>query len=53
MDLCVEIDGDDEPVQTQDLGEDEDQDHSDEETGLLSRASDPRVSHDADGEPGR
>jgi hypothetical protein len=53
LDLCVEVDGDDESVKTQDLGEDEDQDHPDEEAGLLSRTPDPRISHDADGEAGR
>jgi len=53
LDLCVEVDGDDQAVETQDLGEDEDQDHTDEETRLLGRASDSRISHDADGEPGR
>jgi len=43
----------DESVQTQDLGENEDQDHSDKETGLLGRASYTSVTHDANGKSSR
>ena len=44
----VEIDGDDQSVQTQDLGEDENQDHSDEEPRLLRRSSDSCVAYNSD-----
>ena len=49
--LCLgeEVDGDNEPVQAQDLGEDEDQDHADEEPRLLRRPPHAGVAHDADG----
>jgi len=43
----------DESVETQDLGENEDQDHSDKETGLLGRASYTSVTHDANGKSSR
>ena len=46
--LGVKVDGHDEPVQTQHLGEDQDEDHSDEESGLLRRAPHPRVAHHPD-----
>lgn len=46
----VQEDGDDEAVQAQDLSEDEDEDHADEEAGLLGRAAHARVADDADGE---
>lgn len=42
----------DEPVQPEDLGKDEDEDHPDEEARLLRRAAHARVAHDADGEAG-
>jgi hypothetical protein len=48
--LSVEVDGDDETVETQHLGEDENEDHTDEEARLLGRTSDPGVADDADGE---
>lgn len=51
--FSVEVDGDDEAVETEHLGENEDQDHADEETGLLGRSSHARVSHDADREARR
>lgn len=35
---------------TQDFGEDENQNHADKETGLLSSSSDTSVTDDADGE---
>ena len=44
---------DDETVETQDLGEDENEDHADIETRLLSCASNARVTDDADRETGR
>ena len=37
--LGVEVDGHDETVETQDFGENEDEDHSDIEAGLLCRSS--------------
>lgn len=40
----------DQAVQTQDFGENEDEDHADEETGLLGGAADTGVADDADGE---
>ena len=45
--LGVEVDRHDETVETQDLGEDEDEDHADKESGLLGCASHPGVSHHA------
>ena len=48
--LGGEDEGHDEAVQTQDLGEDQDQDHAHEEPGLLGRTPHARVPHDADGE---
>ena len=53
-DLCLgeQVDGDDEAVQTQDLCEDEDQDHADEEPRLLRRPSDAGVAHYPDGVAG-
>lgn len=50
--LSVQVDGDDETVQTQYFGEDEDKNHTDEETRLLGGTSDTSVAHDADGEAG-
>ena len=47
--LGVQIDGDDEPVETQHLGEDKDEDHADEEPGLLGGATDTSITDDADG----
>lgn len=41
--------GDNEPVETQDLGENQDEDHAHKEPGLLSRAPHAGVAHDADG----
>lgn len=53
--LCLgeEVDGDDEPVQAQDLCEDEDQDHADEEPRLLRRPPHAGVAHYPDGVAGR
>lgn len=51
--LCVEVDGDDEAVETQYLGENENQDHTDEQTGLLGGTSHTGVADDADSEAGR
>ena len=55
--LGVQVDRHDEAVQPEHLGEDEDEDHADEEPGLLGRAAHPGVAHDADGvarsEPGQ
>lgn len=49
----VQIDGNDESVQSQDLSENEDEDHSDEEPRLLRRSADTSVSDDADSIAGR
>jgi hypothetical protein len=46
--FCVEIDGDDEAVETKDLGENEDEDHADEESRLLGSATDSGVTDNAD-----
>jgi len=46
----VEVDGDNEAVETQYLSEDKDEDHADEEAGLLRRTTDARVSYYADRE---
>lgn len=45
--------GYDEAVETQNFSEDQNEDHAHEETRLLGGATDARVSHDADGKPGR
>ncbi|KAH9395003.1 hypothetical protein TYRP_005067 [Tyrophagus putrescentiae] len=42
--------GDDQPVETQHLCENENENHADEETRLLGRAADARVADYADGE---
>lgn len=47
-----EDEGDDEAVETQDFGEDKDEDHADEEAGLLGRPADAGVTDDTDGETG-
>lgn len=52
LSLGVHQQGDDESVKTQDFGENEDENHADEETGLLSGASDASVTNNADGESG-
>lgn len=48
-----EDEGDDEPVETQDLSENQNEDHAHEKPGLLSRAPHARVAHDADREARR
>ena len=48
--LGGEDEGYDEAIQTQDLGEDQDQDHANKEPGLLGRTPHTCVPHDADGE---
>lgn len=50
--FCGQDEGNDEPVETQDLSEDQDEDHAHEEPGLLRRASHTCVAHDADGKAG-
>lgn len=40
----------DQPIQTQDFGENEDQDHSDEEFGLLSRTADTSITDNTNSE---
>lgn len=50
--LGVKVDGDDETVQSEDLGEDQYENHADEQPRLLGRPSDARITHDPDGEPG-
>ena len=47
--LGVQIDGDDEPIETQHLGEDKNEDHADEEPGLLRGATDASITDDTDG----
>lgn len=42
-----EDEGDDEPVETQDLGENQDEDHAHKKPRLLSCAPHARVAHDA------
>lgn len=49
----VEVDGDDETVETQHFGENEDEDHADEEARLLSCAAHAGVADDANGETSR
>lgn len=49
----VQVDGNDQTVQTQYFGENEDQDHTDEQAGLLSCASYTCVTNDANGKTGR
>ena len=49
----VKVDGHDEAVETQDLGENEDQDHSYEEPRLLCCPSHTCVTHNADSVAGR
>lgn len=47
-----EDDGDNESIQTESFSEDEDQNHSDEDSGLLSIGSDTSVTHNSDSETG-
>lgn len=51
--LGVQVDGDDQTVETQHLGKDQYQDHADEETRLLRGASHTGVTDDADSKTGR
>ena len=46
--LGVKVDRHNESVKSQDLGEDQDQNHPHEESGLLGRASHPGVTHHPD-----
>lgn len=48
--LRVHQEGDNQAVQTQHFGENEDQDHANEEAGLLRGTADARVANNADGE---
>jgi len=48
----VQVDGDDEAVETEDLRENENENHADEESGLLCGPADSGVSDDADGVTG-
>jgi hypothetical protein len=48
----VQVDGDDEAVETQHLGENKNENHSHKETRLLSGSPYARVSNDADGVAG-
>lgn len=43
----IQVDGNDEPIETQHLSKNEDQNHSYEETWLLGCASDPGITNDA------
>ena len=45
----VQIDGDNESVKTEDFRENENENHSNEQTRLLGCSSDPGVANDADG----
>lgn len=45
-----ENEGHDEPIQSQHFSKDEDEDHADEEAGLLGCAPHTCISHNADGE---
>ena len=47
--LGAENERNDEAVQTEDLGENEDEDHADEELGLLASTANTAVAHNADG----
>jgi hypothetical protein len=48
--LCVHEQGNNETVKTQDFGENEDKNHSDEESGLLCGSADTSIADDSDGE---
>lgn len=50
--FCGQNEGNDEPVETQDLSENQDEDHAHKEPGLLCRASHTSVAYDANGEAG-
>ncbi len=50
--FCVEIDSDDQTVETEDLGENKDEDHADEEARLLGGSPNSGITNDADGVPG-
>ena len=45
--FCVQVDGDDEAVETEDFCENEDEDHSDEESRLLCGSTDAGIADDA------
>ena len=49
----IQVDGHDEAVETQDLGENKDEDHADVEAGLLGRAAYAGVAHYAHRVAGR
>jgi hypothetical protein len=48
--LCVHEQGNDESVETQDFGENENENHSDEQPGLLGSSADTSVTDNSDGE---
>lgn len=48
----VQVDGDDQTVQTQDFSENEDQNHTDEQSWLLGSTTDTGITDDTDGETG-
>jgi len=48
--LGVHEEGDDETIKTQDFSENEDQDHANEESGLLSGTTNTSITHNADSE---
>ena len=50
--FCVQVDGDDEAVETEDFCENEDEDHANKESGLLCGPANAGVSNDADGVSG-
>ncbi len=47
----VQVDGYNKSVETQDLGENEDEDHTNKQSGLLSRSSYSGISDDSDSVP--
>merc|ERR1719494_1729537 len=49
--LCEQVDGHDKTVQTQHLSKNKDEDHADEEPGLLRSSPHTGVSHDTNSEP--
>lgn len=52
LSLGIHQQGNDQAVKAQDFGENEDKDHSDEKTRLLSCAADSSITHNSDGEAG-
>lgn len=51
--LRIQVDGDDEAIETQDLGENEDEDHAHKQSRLLRSTTNSNITNYADGVPGR